>query len=187
MPAPPFPRAPLVLVFEASPRLDSRSTYWATHLVELLTARGVTVSRAAQRLLPLVPAGVDEADYPGEVRAVLRVAERADAIVLAAPVHRNAVSGVARNAIELLRDGIESKPVLPLIAAGSQRAHLAAEALRGDLFLNFGCVPLRPVVASDDVDLGEMASRVARAAEALLGRVPGAVTAVTNGVALKVT
>src|SRR4051794_16024936 len=129
---------PRAFIFTASPREDSLSAHWASKVAEHLETAGISVFQVSQRALPLVPAGLESFEYPDAIHDVLAIAGEADIVVLAAPVQRAAVAGVARNAVELLRSAIEGKPLLPVIAAGSQRSHLAAEAFRADLFVNFG-------------------------------------------------
>jgi NAD(P)H-dependent FMN reductase len=89
----------------------------------------------------------------------------ADAVVLAVPVHRYAVAGLARNVVELLGDAIKGKLVLPIVAAGSRRSTLVAQAFQADLLLNFNCRAMRAVLVSPDVDVEELDRRISQAAE----------------------
>jgi NAD(P)H-dependent FMN reductase len=159
-----------ILVVQSSPREESVSSTAAGFVATTLEAEGFVIRYVDQRLLPFVPAGLSDDAYPAEIRATLTIAERASAIVLAVPVHRSAVAGVSRNLVELLRDGIEGKLVLPLVAAGSLRSTLAAQAFQADLLLNFRCEVLRAVLLSPDVDEADLKSRLITAVREFVAR-----------------
>jgi NAD(P)H-dependent FMN reductase len=148
------------LVATFSPRAESRSREGAAIATHALHDAGLATEVVDQRSLPLVAAGLDHELYPDAVQDLLTAAEASDAVVLAAPVHRATVSGITRNALELLRSALNDKPVLPVLAAGSARAHLAAETLRADLYLNFRAVPLRAVVITPEVGDDELRERL---------------------------
>jgi NAD(P)H-dependent FMN reductase len=156
------PQAPRVLLASFSPRSTSRSREGAVVAAEMLRAAGAEISLLDQRHTPLVAAGLEDSSYPPTIQNAVDLANRVDALVIAAPVHRATVSGVTRNAIELLRGGIEGKPVLPVLAAGSPRAHLAAQSLRADLFLNFRAVPLPAILITPELDDSELRNRLNR-------------------------
>lgn len=162
------PLPPDVLLLKTSPRRESRSALCAERAADRLRSRGVRVVSFWQRELPLVPADTRADAYPGEIRRLLDVASTVRGVILACPVQKNAISGATRNAVELIRDGLVGKPVLPVVAAGSQRGHLAAEALRADLFVNFEAAPLRAVVTSPDIDELDVARRIDDAVDAFI-------------------
>lgn len=157
-----------VLVLKTSPRAESRSARAADTLAARLEAGGLRVEVAEQRMLPLVAAGLERDDYPAAIRELAGQADRAAAIVVAAPVHRGAISGVARNLLELLRDGLAGKPALGIVAAGSARAHLVGNTLRSDLFLNFDAMSHRPIIVTPQDEPTALEARIEAAAIALL-------------------
>lgn len=151
---------PTVVVVETSPRADSVSSAASRAVAELLKVAGVTVIRAAQRELPFEPAGLDADAYPAALIDFVANVAAADAVVLAVPVHRAAVAGLARNLVEHLRDVLPGKIVLPLVAAGSERSTLAAQAFQADLLLNFDCRAMRAVLLSPGADSDEVNGRL---------------------------
>lgn len=161
------------LVFTTSPRAG-RSEAGAREVAAALRARGVDVAVARQADLPIVAAGLDAGAYPPAITSLLATAAEADVLCLAGPVHRSRVSGLLRNAVELLRDELEGKPVAVVIGAGSDRAHLAADDLRGDLYLNFRCTPVGALVVTKRLDADETKLRAATLADALIAhtRIP---------------
>lgn len=161
-----------ILILETSPREQSASSMAAASVARIFIASRAEVVRASQREFPFVPAGLDDDDYPAEIGELIRAADDADAIVLAVPVHRYAVAGLARNVVELIRDAIEGKLVLPIVAAGSRRSTLVAQAFQADLLLNFNCRAMRAVLVSPDADAEEMDQRISQAAEQLYSELP---------------
>ncbi|HTA06712.1 MAG TPA: NAD(P)H-dependent oxidoreductase [Solirubrobacteraceae bacterium] len=154
-----------ILVIETSPRKESASSTAAASVARMLARSCADVVRASQRELPFVPAGLDYGDYPAEIGKLIGAVDDADAVVLAVPVHRYAVAGLARNVVELLGDAIKGKLVLPIVAAGSRRSTLVAQAFQADLLLNFNCRAMRAVLVSPDVDVEELDRRISQAAE----------------------
>jgi NAD(P)H-dependent FMN reductase len=167
----PTPAARVALVVSASPRKGSVSAATAIAAGQLLKDKGYLVHHAEQRLLPMVPAGLDGASYPTEITELMEVARRADPIVVAGPVQRSAVSGATRNLVELLCLGMEDKHVLLIVSAGSPRAHMAATAFRADLLVNFGASAHAPVVLTPELDPNELRVRLRDAVEALVAAV----------------
>jgi NAD(P)H-dependent FMN reductase len=141
----------------------------------VLTERGATVSFCSTVDMPLVPSGMDDVvgfSYPKEITDVAEVVRSADAVVLGVPVQQSAVSGVARNWVELFRSEIEGKPVLPVVAAGSDRSHLAAVQFQAELFTHFGAAPVKPVVVTSATPLAEILDRLVDATDDLLVHFP---------------
>lgn len=159
---------PFAMVLSSSPRPESSSCAAATSVGELLRRRGYAVRHADQRLFPMVPAGLDDHNYPPTIQALIRDASHADVLVLAGPVHRSAVSGATRNLAELVRSGLKGKAVLPIVAAGSARAHLAGDAFRAELIVQFNATALPPVVVTPELNPDELHARLVKAVEGLV-------------------
>jgi NAD(P)H-dependent FMN reductase len=167
--APPFlsatMSAPRVAILSLSPRVG-RSFLACRQAVRILEDAAVSATFASTVDVPLVAAGLDDVPghtLPAEVTALADLLGDANAVVVGAPVHRSAVAGISRNWIELLRAGLVTKPVLPLVAAGSVRAHLAATAFQSDLLLNFETRAMAPVVLTPELSDDEVEQRLVAA------------------------
>jgi NAD(P)H-dependent FMN reductase len=173
-----------VAVVGLSPRIGS--SWQACRTVQqLFRALEVEVECVTTAGLPVVPAGLDDILVPASVERVLTAVRRADATVLGVPVHRSAVAGVARNWVELLREGLADKPVLPIVSAGSARAQLAAEAFRADLWSNFSARPTRSVLVTPELAQDELVVRLGDAVVTLLeGVQPAAIPSTLSAGAL---
>lgn len=150
-------------VFLASPRAG-RSETGALAIARHLEARGIAVDVVRQADLPLVAAGLSSEDYPPAIADALERSAVADMHVFAGPVHRGRISGVMRNSLELFRDHLEGKPIAVAVGVGSDRAQLAADDLRADLFINFRCDPVGALVVSGttaDAELDRRAGEIA--------------------------
>lgn len=158
-----------VVVLCTSPRRDSRSSQVARTIAGLV-GRQYPVPVIVVDLvdLPLVPLVEREVDYPPVWREVLGLLRRVDRLVLAAPVHRNRVAGLTRHVLEIGRDGLAGASVLPVVAAGSSRSHLAAERLRAELLSDFRATPLPAVVITPDMTREAVLERSAAAADLLV-------------------
>jgi NAD(P)H-dependent FMN reductase len=154
-------------VLMTSPRALSFSTQACLRAVDHLNRLNVTSRLFDLRRFPTAPAGLE--DYPVEIVMLQGVVKAADVVVIGAPVHRNMVSGWTRNWVELMRASITAKPVLPIVAAGSARGHLAAIAWQADLFTAFDARPVRPVVVHDLLPEDELAERLESAVADLVG------------------
>lgn len=164
----PSPNGPCVVLLRTSPRPQSASFEHAVRLGELVRqAGGRAVVVDTSILPPCIAAAETLPDAWAEVAGVVGAA---DAVVVACPVHRQAVSGWTRNCVEVLRSELDGKPMIVIAAAGSPRGHIAGEAFVADLLVNFGAEarPAPIVVTPDATDLDE---RIVDAASWLLERV----------------
>src|SRR5690242_7528631 len=96
-----------VLLLGGSLNRPSHTSALLRAIADALEARGASVVRfdlAEQPLLLADPAyHGDPASHPApEVRALVRAADEAEAIVLASPTYHNAYSGLLKNALDLL-------------------------------------------------------------------------------------
>ena len=111
--------------------------------------------------LPFAAVGVD--DLASEWVQLDELIASASVVVLAAPVHRSRVAGYTYHVVEHLRSGLVGGKVIPIVAAGSERAHLAAVEFRNILWSNFGAEPTEPIVVTDDLGADELDQRFAAA------------------------
>lgn len=156
-----------VVIVGLSPRVGS-SLHACTTARQLLRGLGVDAALLSTVGLEIVPAGVDDHPIPAAVRSVLDAVANADAVVLGAPIHRSSLAGVSRNWIELMREGLAGKAVLPIVSAGSPRAQLAGESFRIDLWSNFSALPTRSVLVTPELGQEEMVVRLGDALFELL-------------------
>lgn len=165
--------AKIVALVPLSPRVGTCYSE-CSRIARELTAAGVLPAFVPTHELPIVPAGMDNVpgfSYPRELIHLIDTVASADAVILGAPVQKNAVSGWARNIVEIIRVGLAEKPVLPIIAAGSVRAHLAGNDFRSDLHGNFNAVALPAVVVSPDVSVDVIRTRINTSVADLLARI----------------
>lgn len=162
-----------VVLVSLSPRVGT------CHAVCRVLARELTYVGVASTFLPthelsIAPAGMDKVQgfsYPNGLIHLIESVAAADAVILGAPVHKNAVAGWSRNLVEIMRIGLADKPVLPIVAAGSVRAHLAGSDFRSDLHVNFEAVALPAIVVSPDVPADQIRMRMNAAVSDLLSRI----------------
>jgi NAD(P)H-dependent FMN reductase len=165
--------AKTVALVPLSPRVGTCYSQ-CSRLARELTTAGVVPAFLPTHELPVVPAGMDNVpgfSYPRGLIHLIDTVVSADAVILGAPVQKNAVSGWARNLVEIIRVGLAEKPVLPIVAAGSVRAHLAGNAFRSDLHGNFDAVASPAVVVSPDVSVDEIRTRINASVTELLARI----------------
>lgn len=165
------------VVLSTSPRRLARSAQACEAAAELLIAAGARVDVIDVRSLPTMPAGMEKEPgfaMPAELVRAGLIIGASDVLVIGGSIQKNQVSGWTRNWLELFRVELAGKPVVPIAAAGSIRAHLAAVQWQGDLFSAFGARPVAPVTVTADLDPDEQISRLsdALAAAALLAGVP---------------
>jgi NAD(P)H-dependent FMN reductase len=180
--------APSVVVVGLSPRIGASHQACEAASV-LLIERGADVSFRSTVGMPLVAAGLEDVNgytYPATVSDLVAELSLADGVVLGAAIHRAAVAGISRNWVEVLRTGLAGKPILPIVAAGSIRAQLAAEAFRTDLWQNFDARPLSPVVVTyQDTKVKERLVRSVDGLVAALGPRAAGVNALAAEVAAR--
>ena len=160
--------APAVVCISTSPRQGL--SHHALELVcDLALAHGA-MSACSTTTADLIMA-VDDEPGPGAVADAMSLVANADIIVIGAPVHRGAVSGMTRHWCEVFRADLAGRIVIPVVAAGSIRSHLAADAFRADLIINFHALAERPVVVTDDLPHDELSRRLDEALVQAFGRV----------------
>ncbi len=125
---------PHVVAIAGSPRAPSYTRSLTHALVQALEARGTRVETLDLRATPLPPMTPElrakRGDHPDPAAARLfRLAERADAYLLASPVYHNSYSGVLKNALDylMLRD-LRYRPVA--LASHGGRSTQALDHLR---------------------------------------------------------
>lgn len=162
-----------VALVSLSPRVGTCHAV-CSGLARELTSVGVASTFVPTHELHLAPAGMDKVpgfSYSNGLIHLMETVASADAVILGAPVHKNAVAGWARNLVEIMRLGLAEKPVLPIVAAGSVRAHLAGSDFRSDLHVNFDAVALPAVVVSPDVRADQIRIRITASVADLLSRI----------------
>ncbi len=170
--APSHGAAKTIAIVPLSPRVGTCYSE-CSRLARELTVAGVVPVFVPTHELPVVPAGLDNVpgfSYPRGLIHLIHTVASADAVVLGAPVQKNAVAGWARNLIEIIREGLAEKLVLPIVAAGSVRAHLVGNDFRSDLHANFDAVALPAVVVSPDVSVDVIRTRIDASVADLLSR-----------------
>lgn len=151
-----------VALVPLSPRLGTCYSE-CSRLARSLAHAGVIPAYVPTHELPMAPAGMEKVPgfaYPRGIIHLVDTVASADAVILAAPVQKNVVSGWARNLVEIIRGGLAGKPVLPVVAAGSVRAHLAGNDFRADLHGNFDAFALPAVIVSPDVPAAVIRTRI---------------------------
>jgi NAD(P)H-dependent FMN reductase len=148
---------PRVLIIGGSLAQPSHTSALARAIDAPLTARGAAVERwdLAERSLPIADPAYHarpESHPSPIVRELVRLADAADALVLASPIYHNSYSGLLKNALDLLAiPQFEGKPVglashggrLPLTHAVD---HLR-QVVRGLLAV---AIPTQVVTAAQD-------------------------------------
>ena len=174
-----------VVAILGSPRAPSYTRSLAEALIAALTARGAAVETLDLRATPLPPMVPElrakRGEHPDPVAARLfRLAEGADAYLLASPVYHNSYSGVLKNALDylMLRD-LRYRPVA--LASHGGRSTQALDHLRVSVRGLLGvAIPAQVCTAEADftaepgegglyaVTDGDIQARIARQAEELL-------------------
>ncbi len=123
-----------VVAILGSPRAPSYTRSLAVAVVRALEARGAAVETLDLRATPLPPMSPElrakRCEHPDpEAARLFRLAETADAYLLASPVYHNSYSGVLKNALDylMLRD-IRYRPVA--LASHGGRSTQAVDPLR---------------------------------------------------------
>lgn len=156
-----FPQTVSITLLCCSMNPNSKSTSLAKELLRNLpSGEGINVNTIMLRDLPPVYCDGDELEaYPDAWKNAVQVVGASDAVIIAHPVHNYGASGATFNALEIIGEALEDKPVLVLSAAGSIRSHLASSSLMHALFFEFGCqlYPETLQIAGDDTlaSLGE--------------------------------
>ena len=174
-----------VVAILGSPRAPSYTRGLGEALIEALTARGARVETLDLRATPLPPMTPElrakRAEHPDPaVARLFRLAEAADAYLLASPVYHNSYSGVLKNALDYLtlRD-LRYRPVA--LASHGGRSTQAVDHLRISVRGLLGvAIPAQVCTAEADFDpvMGEdglyavtdadIQARIARQADELL-------------------
>ncbi len=123
-----------VVAILGSPRAPSYTRSLAVAVVRALEARGAAVETLDLRATPLPPMSPElrakRCEHPDpEAARLFRLAETADAYLLASPVYHNSYSGVLKNALDylMLRD-LRDLPVA--LASHGGRSTQAVDPLR---------------------------------------------------------
>ena len=179
------PVAPNVVAILGSPRAPSYTRSLAEALIRALTERGARVETLDLRATPLPPMTPElrakRGEHPDPATARLfRLAEGADAYLLASPVYHNSYSGVLKNALDYLtlRD-LRYRPVA--LASHGGRSTQAVDHLRVSVRGLLGvAIPAQVCTAEADfaeavgadglyaITDGDIQARIVRQAEELL-------------------
>ncbi|MEE8172756.1 MAG: NADPH-dependent FMN reductase [Alphaproteobacteria bacterium] len=123
-----------VVAILGSPRAPSYTRSLAVAVIRALEARGAAVETLDLRATPLPPMSPElrakRCEHPDpEAARLFRLAETADAYLLASPVYHNSYSGVLKNALDylMLRD-LRDRPVA--LASHGGRSTQAVDPLR---------------------------------------------------------
>ena len=123
-----------VVAILGSPRAPSYTRSLAVAIIRALEARGAAVETLDLRATPLPPMMPElrakRCEHPDpEAARLFRLAETADAYLLASPVYHNSYSGVLKNALDylMLRD-LRDRPVA--LASHGGRSTQAVDPLR---------------------------------------------------------
>ena len=174
-----------VVAIFGSPRAPSYTRGLGQALIRALTERGARVETLDLRATPLPPMMPElrakRGEHPDPAAARLfRLAEGADAYLLASPVYHNSYSGVLKNALDylMLRD-LRYRPVA--LASHGGRSTQAVDHLRISVRGLLGvAIPAQVCTAEADfgsaagadglyaVTDGDIQARIARQAEELL-------------------
>ncbi len=174
-----------IVAILGSPRAPSYTRSLGQALVRALTERGARVETLDLRATPLPPMTPElraqRCDHPDPATARLfRLAEAADAYLLASPVYHNSYSGVLKNALDYLtlRD-LRYRPVA--LASHGGRSTQAVDHLRVSVRGLLGvAIPAQVCTAEADfaeavgadglyaVTDGDIQARIARQADELL-------------------
>ena len=171
----------MVLLFSCSLNPESRSRV----LAEAVRARFEELEESVEFVdlrdvpLPLCDGALSYGD--ANARRLAELGDRADAIVIAAPIYNYGVSAATKNLVELTGRSWSGKVVGMLLAAGGTGSYMSGLGLAGSLMLDFRCLVIPRYVYADgdafdgdriadpEVDrrVGELAREVTRVSRAL--------------------
>lgn len=173
----------MILLYSCSLNPESRSRVLAEAARARFEELGEPVEFVDLRDVPLPLC--DGAGTYGDPNALhlASLGERADAVVLAAPVYNYGVSAAAKNLVELTGRSWTGKVIGMLLAAGGHGSYMAGMGLANSLMLDFRCLVIPRYVYADgemfdderitdselDRRVAELAREVTRVSRALRG------------------
>lgn len=108
-----------IILLAGSNRQDASSTKLLRYMEKKLQARGYSVTLFDLWESPVPYYSPDEESAHPNVQRLTAEVDRADGLVIATPEYHGSVSGVLKNALDYLHDGVVGgKPVLSVSAAG---------------------------------------------------------------------
>ncbi|WP_051898778.1 NAD(P)H-dependent oxidoreductase [Sciscionella sediminilitoris] len=146
-------------------------------LALVLGELGHTVTVVSARELPTVALLGGQTGAP-ELAAAIRAVTRADALVVAAHIHRAGYSGLVQSVLELLpRNALAGKPVLPVATGGVQGRVVALEYALRPLLAARGAGRLLEGTFVEETGVLTVDGRVRESAEAAVRGAAGRLTA----------
>lgn len=146
----------MILVISSSLHPNSRSRILARASIEQLTSLGAQSQLFDLAQSPLPACDGATAYQDSNVKALGKLIQAADAILLASPVYNYDVNSAAKNAVELTGKVWTGKVVGMMLAAGGQGSYMSAMGLANSLMLDFRCIIVpRFIYATGDAFEGD--------------------------------